>query len=241
MNPLVVALDVADSAHALKLVDQLHGLVGMFKVGKQLFTAEGPQIVHRITELGERVFLDLKFHDIPNTVASAGVEAARMGVSVFNVHALGGREMMERTSKAIHDVVGREKLTAPLVLGVTILTSHDQTSLAEIGIERPIEEEVVSLARLSELSGLDGVVASPREIGPIRTAVRRKDFIILVPGVRPAGAEHHDQARVMTPAQAIEAGATFIVVGRPIIADNNPRAAAERILEEIEQTTARNV
>jgi orotidine-5'-phosphate decarboxylase len=241
MNPLVVALDVADSDHALKLVEQLHGLVGMFKVGKQLFTAAGPQIVHRITEVGERVFLDLKFHDIPNTVASAGVEAARMGVTIFNVHALGGREMMERTSKAIHDVAGREKLMPPLVLGVTILTSHDQASLVEIGIDRPLEEEVVALAMLSESAGLDGVVASPREIGPIRTAVRRKDFVILVPGVRPAGADHHDQARVMTPAQAIEAGATFIVVGRPIIADNDPRAAAQRILEEIEQTAVRNV
>ena len=157
--------------HAMRLVEQLRGLAGMFKVGKQLFTAEGPHVVRRIRERGERVFLDLKFHDIPNTVASAGVEAARMGVSVFNVHALGGREMMQRTSDAIHDVAEREHFTPPLILGVTVLTSHDQKSLGEVGIDRPIEEEVVALAKLSELSGLDGVVASPREIRPIR-AVR---------------------------------------------------------------------
>ena len=240
-NPLVVALDVPLADEAMRLVEQLRGIVGMFKVGKQLFTSEGPQIVERIRALGEQVFLDLKFHDIPNTVAAAGVEAARLGVSVFNVHALGGREMMERTSSAVRDAAAREGLVPPMILGVTVLTSHNQASLSEVGIDRRIEDEVVALAALSDACGLDGVVASPLEILPVRIAVPRPDFVVLVPGVRPARSERHDQARVMTPAEAIRAGATFIVVGRPIIADNDPRVAASRIIEEIEQISARDV
>ena len=234
---LVVALDVETAAHALDLVGRLRGRVGMFKVGKQLFTAAGPEVVRRITALGEQVFLDLKFHDIPNTVARAGVEAARLGVGIFNLHALGGTAMMRATVEAVGEASEREGFARPAILGVTVLTSHDQRSLAEIGIERPVEEQVVRLARLCEEAGIDGVVASPREIVAIREAVRRPGFIILVPGVRPEGAARHDQSRVMTPAEAVRAGADYLVLGRPITGAEDPAQAAEKIAEEIEQVT----
>lgn len=241
LRPLVVALDVSRADEALRLVEQLRGIAGMFKVGKQLFTAEGPQIVRRIRELGEEVFLDLKFHDIPNTVAAAAIEAMRLGVRVLNVHALGGREMMVRTADAVKQASEREGLRRPLILGVTVLTSHSQESLGEIGIDRSVEDEVTRLARLCSESGLDGVVASPLEIRAVREAVGRKDFVVLVPGVRPAGSDRNDQSRVMTPLDAINEGATFIVVGRPIVADKDPVAAARRIIEEIEQKAPQNV
>jgi len=241
LQPLVVALDVSSADEALRLVEQLRGMAGMFKVGKQLFTAEGPQIVRRIRELGEEVFLDLKFHDIPNTVAAAAIEAMRLGVRMLNVHALGGREMMVRTSDAVKQASEREGLRRPLILGVTVLTSHSQQSLDEVGIDRSIEDEVTRLARLCSESGLDGVVASPLEIRSVRGTVSRKDFVVLVPGVRPAGSDHNDQSRVMTPREAIKEGATFIVVGRPIVADKDPVAAARRIIEQIEQKAPENV
>jgi orotidine-5'-phosphate decarboxylase len=234
---LVVALDVETAERAIHLVERLRGLVGMFKIGKQLFTAAGPEIVRRITDLGEQVFLDLKFHDIPNTVAKAGVEAARLGVSIFNLHALGGSAMMRATVEAVAEAVAREGTRRPAILGVTVLTSHNQESLVEIGIERTVEEQVVRLARLCEASGVDGVVASPREILSIRDAVSRSDFVILVPGVRPPGAAHHDQSRVMTPAEAVRAGADYLVVGRPITEAEDVAEAAKKIVEEIEQAT----
>lgn len=232
---LVVALDVETAAQALSLVERLHGHVGMFKVGKQLFTAAGPDVVRRIKALGEKVFLDLKFHDIPNTVAMAGVEAMRLGVSIFNVHAFGGLAMMRATVEAVGSAAEREGLMRPLILGVTVLTSHDQATLAEIGIERPIEEQVVRLARLAAAAGLDGVVASPREIALIRGAVADPNFVVLTPGVRPAGAALDDQRRVMTPAEAVCAGATYLVVGRPITGAPDAAVAAKKIAEEIEQ------
>jgi len=236
-HPLVVALDVETAAQAMSLVERLRGLAGMFKVGKQLFTAAGPEVVRRITGLGEQVFLDLKYHDIPNTVAKAGVEAARLGVRVFNLHASGGSAMMRATVEAVDEVVGREGLTRPLILGVTVLTSHDQASLNEIGIDHTVEEQAVRLAQLCEASHTDGVVTSPREIAPIRNAVRNPNFVILVPGVRPAGTAHHDQSRVMTPAEAVRAGADYLVVGRPITEADDPAQAAQKIIEEIEQVT----
>ena len=241
VDRLVVALDVESGAKAIKLVDKLKGRVGMFKIGKQLFTAEGPQIVRRIRDLGERIFLDLKFHDIPNTVANAGVEAARLGVSIFNIHALGGSAMMRRTSEAVAETAECEGFSRPLILGVTVLTSHDQASLAEVGIERKLEDEVTSLARLCEAAGIDGVVASPREILQIRKAVSRPGFVILVGGVRPAWAARDDQMRVLTPAECARAGADYLVVGRPIIAAPDPVLAAQKILEEMELTTACDV
>jgi orotidine-5'-phosphate decarboxylase len=232
-NPLVVALDVDSADQALSLVERLRGVAGMFKVGKQLFTAEGPEIAQKIIAMGERVFLDLKFHDIPNTVAMAGVEAARLGVSVFNVHAMGGSKMMRAVNEAVTEATEREKIARPLILGVTVLTSHTQDSLKEIGIDRKLEDEVVNLARLCAASGLDGVVASPLEIVPIRSAVEDPGFVILTPGVRPAGASLNDQSRVMTPAEAVRAGANFLVIGRPITAADDPVTAARKILEEI--------
>ena len=240
-HPLVVALDVETAAQALALVERLRGLAGMFKVGKQLFTAAGPDVVRRIIERGERVFLDLKFHDIPNTVAQAGVAAARLGVSVFNVHALGGSQMMRAVADAVNEAAAREGFARPLILGVTVLTSHDQQSLNELGIVQDLAAEVVSLARLCEACALDGVVASPQEIAPVRQAVPNPNFVILTPGVRPTGAAHNDQQRVMTPAEAVRAGAHFLVVGRPIIAAADPAAAAQLVLKEIEQARTDNV
>jgi orotidine-5'-phosphate decarboxylase len=234
-NPLVVALDFDSPDQALVLVERLRGVAGMYKVGKQLFTAAGPEIVRKIIAMGEQVFLDLKFHDIPNTVAMAGVEAARLGVSVFNVHAMGGSKMMRAVNDAVTETAERESMDRPLILGVTVLTSHSQDSLKEVGIDRRLEDEVVNLARLCAASGLDGVVASPLEIAPIRSAIEDSNFVILTPGVRPAGASFDDQSRVMTPAEAVSAGANFIVIGRPITAANDPIAAARRILSEINQ------
>ena len=237
----MVALDVATAAQALEITGRLRGLAGMFKVGMQLFTAAGPDIVRRITGLGERVFLDLKFHDIPNTVAGAGVEAARLGVSIFNVHAPGGSAMMRATAEAVGEAAAREGLARPVILGVTVLTSLDQQALAEVGIACPVEEEVVRLARLCEASGLDGVVASPQEIAAVRGALGGPGFVVLTPGLRPRGAARDDQSRVMTPAEAVRAGADYLVVGRPVTAAPDMAAAAEKILEEIELAAAGDV
>ena len=233
-NPIVVALDVETAAAARELAGRLRGTAGMFKVGKQLFTAAGPEIVRDLIAMGEKVFLDLKFHDIPNTVAMAGIEAARMGVSIFNLHASGGSEMMRRTVEEVCNTCSREGLTRPLIRGVTVLTSQTRESLAEVGIDQPVEAQVVRLARLGAAAGIDGVVASPHEIVPIRAAVDSTDFVILTPGVRPAGAALNDQKRVMTPGEAIRAGANFLVIGRPITAAADPLGAAQAILAEIE-------
>lgn len=227
---IVVALDVADRKSALALVEQLSGLVGMFKIGKQLFTAEGPDLVREIVAAGERVFLDLKFHDIPNTVAGASESAARLGVSLFNVHALGGSEMMRAAARAT------QKLDAPArpaVLGVTVLTSMNDADLAEVGISDHADEMVVRLARLALEAGLDGVVASPREIIMIRERVASENFIILTPGIRPAWSATGDQKRIATPSEAVRDGADYLVIGRAITDSKEPRAAGERILEEL--------
>ena len=240
-NPLVVALDVDSAAQALALVEQLRGVAGMFKVGKQLFTAAGPDIVRQIIALGESVFLDLKFHDIPNTVAKAGIEAARLGVSIFNVHASGGSQMLRAVAQEVAATAAKESWARPLILGVTVLTSQTPEAFAELGIARTLGEQVIHLAKLCDAAGLDGVVASPHEIAPIRQVVTNPNFVVLTPGVRPAGAALNDQARVMTPGEAIKAGASFLVVGRPIIAATDPRAAAQKIIEEIEQAAPRNV
>ena len=231
---LIVALDVESAQQARDLISSLRDLVGMFKVGSQLFTAAGPKIVREIVEAGSRVFLDLKFHDIPNTVLSAGIEATRLGVSIFNVHALGGSEMMRRTADAVSEIALNEGLERPLVIAVTILTSADTQQLTEIGINSNPAEQVVRLSLLAEAAGMDGVVASPHEIANVRSVVNRRNFKIITPGVRPAEAALHDQKRVMTPSQAILAGADYIVVGRPITNAPNPLNAARLIVEEIE-------
>ena len=231
---LIVALDVSTERRARELVDSLRGIVGMFKVGSQLFTEAGPKIVSEIVNSGNGVFLDLKFHDIPNTVACAAVAATRLGVSIFNVHASGGREMMQRTADAVSEVATKEGLKRPSVIAVTVLTSSDATMLSEIGIGSEPETQACRLSLLAEASGMDGIVASPREVAVVRSTVMSPGFLIVTPGVRPAGAALDDQKRVMTPAQAIRAGADYIVVGRPITGAKDPVESAGQVLEEIE-------
>lgn len=231
---IVVALDVETGARALDLVDKLRGAVGMFKVGKQLFTAEGPNLVREIVARGERVFLDLKYHDIPATVAKASVEAARLGVSMLNVHAAGGSVMMREAVAAVSTLCAETGATRPIILAVTVLTSLDDSLLDEVGIAEGAARHVARLARLAHACGIDGVVASPLEIGLIRTEVDDAGFVVLTPGIRPAGADKGDQRRVMTPAEAIGSGADYIVIGRPITAAADPAAAAAAIVNDLE-------
>jgi orotidine-5'-phosphate decarboxylase len=207
----------------------------MFKVGSQLFTAAGPDFVREIVAKGGRVFLDLKFHDIPNTVAAACREAVRLGVSLFNVHAAGGSEMMRRAVEATAETSVREGIEKPDLIAVTVLTSANAASLREIGIANEVEAQVKMLAGLAAASGMDGVVASPHEIAPIRSIVTREKFLLVTPGVRPAAAAHDDQKRVMTPAEAVRAGADYIVIGRAILKAPDPLRAAREIVEEMER------
>ncbi len=232
-SKIIFALDFDTFNAAKHWVSLLSGKVGMFKVGKQLFTAYGPDIIRMIENFGAGVFLDLKYHDIPNTVAMASREAARLRVKLFNVHALGGYEMMARTAEMLKSEFpegGR-----PRVLAVTILTSSTDETLRGVGIELPVEEMVVRLARLAKRAGLDGVVASPREVPLIRDACG-SDFLIVTPGVRPAFASTDDQKRVMTPAEAVAAGSDYLVIGRPISAAADPLQAVEAIVDEITAT-----
>ncbi len=237
-NKLIVALDVDSPARARELVSALRGIAGMFKIGSRLFTAAGPAFVKEIVASGEQVFLDLKYHDIPNTVAQAGVEATRLGVSIFNIHAMGGREMMRRTADSVTQCAESEGIARPIVIGVTALTSANAETLQEIGIDEAPSELVSRLALLAKESGMDGVVASPQEIGHVRAAVRNQPFVIVTPGIRPAGADHLDQKRVTTPREAIAAGADYIVVGRPILSADDPVETARRILEDMELVPA---
>ena len=227
-NRLIVALDTDRLASALAMARRLGPLAGMFKIGSQLFTAEGPRAVERIAALGAGIFLDLKFHDIPNTVAGAVRAAAELpGVTLVNVHASGGLEMMRSAARALAEV-GR----APRLLGVTVLTSLDAAALRRLGIAGSPWSRAVSLARLAQQAGLDGVVCSAHELRAIRRACGSK-FLTVVPGIRPASAAKGDQARVATPAQAIRDGADYLVVGRPITEARDPRAAAQAILKEM--------
>ena len=237
-NRLIVALDVETADSALDLVDALRDSVGMFKVGMQLFTAAGPDLVRQIVGRGGRVFLDLKYHDIPNTVAMAGIEAARLGVSMFNIHVSGGREMMTRTAEAVANTAVRENLTAPKVLGVTLLTSVDQETLGQIGISDSPTAVVSRFATLAKDCGLDGVVASAQEIKIIREAVPQEDFLIVTPGIRSSSDAADDQRRMMTAADAVCDGADYIVVGRPILRASNKAKAAGQIVAEIEAAVA---
>lgn len=232
-NRLIVALDVETAGEARELFHALKDVAGMFKIGSQLFTAAGPAVAREIVKAGGRIFLDLKFHDIPNTVAAAGVEATRLGVSIFNVHALGGSGMMRRTAEAVDETAQREGIERPSVIAVTVLTSADSATLAEVGLTPDAEEQASRLARLAAQCGLDGVVASPREVVLIRDAVRSPQFLIVTPGVRPSGSAPDDQKRVMTPAEAVRAGADYLVVGRPIIKAPDPVRAALQIIEEM--------
>ncbi len=230
---IALALDVDNDHDALAIVAELKDSVGVFKVGHQLFTAYGPDIVRRIIGMGGRVFLDLKYHDIPNTVAKASAEAVKLGVSIFNVHSLGGIDMMKAAAESAKETAEKYNLPAPMVLAVTILTSMDEKSMRkELKITRSLQREVAHLARLAQRAGMHGVVASPQEIKMLRRAVRGA-FVILTPGVRPAWADKDDQKRVMTPGEAVKAGADYIVVGRPVLKAMDRKAAVEKILEEI--------
>jgi orotidine-5'-phosphate decarboxylase len=222
---LIVALDVPDAAAARAMVDRLAGQVGMFKIGNQIFTAAGPDFVREVIARGEKVFLDLKYHDIPNTVAGAISNAAGLGVSLVDVHALGGKDMMEAA-------VGALPAMGIRLLAITILTSHGEDTLATVGVGGSLADSVRRLAALARESGADGVVASPHEVSLVRE-VCGPDFLIVTPGIRPTGSARRDQSRTATPAAARAAGADYIVVGRPILEAADPAAAAAAIVREL--------
>lgn len=232
---LIVALDFDSKERALELVQALSGRLSTFKVGHQLFTRYGPPIIRKIHDLGGRVFLDLKYHDIPTTVAKAGIEAARLGVFMFNVHVSGGGTMMKRCTEMVSEACQREGLNRPWIIGVTLLTSVcEETLRDDLGVSRSIGQQVRHFATLAKADGLDGVVASAREIGEIREACG-DDFVIVTPGIRPEGASLDDQSRVATPRWAIQKGADYLVIGRPIIGADDPLKAVEAILGEMEE------
>ncbi len=214
---------------ALELAAQLAPVVGAFKIGKELFTSAGPEVVRRIRALGGSVFLDLKFHDIPNTVAKAVEAAVQLDVQMLTIHASGGSAMMRAAEQAAQASAGQRSRPAPLVLGVTVLTSMDGNDLAEIGITAAVGKQVERLAGLAAKSGLRGLVCSPLEITALRQLLPA-EMQLVTPGIRPADSRSDDQKRTLTPAEAIAAGASWLVIGRPIYAAENPRAAAEKIL-----------
>lgn len=233
-DKVIVALDVDSGDRALELARLLADVSGGVKVGSRLFTLEGPAIVRRLVDVGARVFLDLKWHDIPNQVAQAVEAAVHTGAWMVNVHASGGSAMMQAAARAASTTASDRRLGRPIVIGVTVLTSMDAPTLRAIGVERPLLDQVKALASLAKTSGLDGVVASPQETAAIRETCG-PEFVIVTPGIRgaAAGQDKHDQARTMGPAEAVKAGASYIVVGRPIIAAADPRAAAEAIVREL--------
>jgi len=234
VDQLLIALDVPTGSEALRLADLLRGTVGGFKIGSQLFTAEGPAIVRTLTGKGDRVFLDLKFHDIPNTVANAVAAATSLGVWMVNVHASGGTKMMQAAADAARKYARAEGRQAPLVIAVTVLTSMTAAAMSETCTTVPVVDQVSRLARLAHESGLDGVVASPQETSAIR-ALCGPEFVIVTPGIRGGAAvtSKDDQERTLTAGGAIAAGSSYLVVGRPVIAAPDPREAAERIADEI--------
>jgi orotidine-5'-phosphate decarboxylase len=228
-NPIIVALDVSKADAALKLVEQLTPVAGGFKVGSELFTSAGPEIVRRIRERGALVFLDLKFHDIPNTVAKAVAAAIQLDVQMLTVHAGGGFEMLKAAEEAAQETAWKLGRTPPLVLGVTVLTSLDAGALREIGLDVNVEYQVRRLATLATKAGLRGLVCSPLEVAKLRQALP-PNMQLVTPGVRTGAEKPDDQKRTLTPREAITVGANWLVIGRPIYAAEDPRAAAEQIL-----------
>ena len=229
-SKVIVALDFPHASAALQLVDQLSPELCKLKVGKELFTAAGPDFVRQLTGRGFKVFLDLKFHDIPNTVASACAVAADMGVWMMNVHASGGRKMMETAAARLSGLAN-----PPLLIAVTILTSLSGEEIREVGYSGEPEENVLRLAKLTADCGLNGIVCSPLEAEPVRQALPQSEFCLVTPGVRPSFSATDDQKRIMTPAKALAAGASYLVIGRPITAADEPMTNLQKILAEIEQ------
>jgi orotidine-5'-phosphate decarboxylase len=241
VDQLLVALDVASGVEALALADRLKDIAGGFKIGHRLFTTEGPDFVRTLARANTRVFLDLKFHDIPNTVATAVSAATSLGVWMVNVHATGGVRMMQAARDAAHETAAAEGRTPPLVIAVTVLTSLNDAMLGEVGVQSPVLDQVLRLAELTQKAGLDGVVASPQETALIRQRCG-PDFAIVTPGIRGAAAPtagKDDQERTMGPAEAIAAGSSYLVVGRPIIAAANARKAAADIAAAVPPTSVR--
>ena len=229
---IIFALDVEHFSEAQRWVNLLKDHIGMFKVGKQLFTHAGPKVIDMIRKKGQKVFLDLKYHDIPNTVAKAAEEATKLEVSMFNLHALGGLDMMKKTVETSRATAKELGIPRPLILAVTVLTSMDEDGIKEVGIQGPLMEEVGRLALLSMKAGVDGVVASPKEIGIIRDRCGEK-FLIVTPGIRLPSEKKDDQKRTLSPKEAISAGADYLVIGRPIKEAKDPLEAVQKIIEDI--------
>ena len=225
---IVVPLDVSSLDEARRLIDTLSEVIGYFKIGSELFTAAGPDAVHAVRNAGCRVFLDLKYYDIPNTVAGAVKIAVSLSVDMLNMHILGGRAMMESAVAA-----ARESASPPILLGVTVLTSYDELGWKKTGFSKSISETVPDMAMQAKKAGLDGVVCSPREVKELRPLMG-DEFVLVTPGVRPSWAKAQDQRRIMTPKEAVAAGSDYLVIGRPITADPDPREAAKRVIEELE-------
>lgn len=233
-DKLIIALDVGTRPEALALAVELHE-ASLFKIGMELFTAEGPPLIEDIAGLKKKVFLDLKYHDIPNTVAGAVRAAVRRGVFMITLHASGGREMLRRAAEAARDEAARSGQPNPILLGVTVLTSLKDDDLSDIGCQGPVADQVLRLAALAKESGAGGVVCSPREIELIKQRFGR-DFLVVTPGIRPAWAAAQDQKRVMTPSEAMLKGADYLVIGRPVTAAPSPRDALALIIKELGQT-----
>jgi orotidine-5'-phosphate decarboxylase len=231
-NPIIVALDVPTADQAIKLAEQVASAVGAFKIGSELFTSAGPEIVRRIRATGAAVFLDLKFHDIPNTVAKSVAAATRLDVQMLTIHTSGGAEMMKAAENAAQETARQMAKEAPLILGVTVLTSMDGSQMSELGLGSDVGRQVERLATLASQSGLRGLVCSPLEITALRQ-ILPASVQLVTPGIRASTDAAGDQKRTLSAPEAIQAGANWLVVGRPIYASENPRAAAERIFQSL--------